>query len=75
MLVLSAEKCWKLTAEKCMFLIAFYNPEKQENGRILKQLHLGFPVFYEGSEGDTIRLHEKNTLESVVGLKRVGDEA
>ena len=58
-----------------MFLIAFYNPEKQENGRILKQLHLGFPVFYEGSEGDTIRLHEKNTLESVVGLKRVGDEA
>ena len=31
-------------------------PERQEDGRILKQLHLGFPVFYEGSEGDTIRL-------------------
>ena len=45
-------------------------PEKQENGRILKQLHLGFPVFYEGSEGDTIRLHEKNTLESVCLLVR-----
>ena len=45
-------------------------PEKQENGRILKQLHLGFPVFYEGSEGDTIRLHEKNTLETVVLLSK-----
>lgn len=37
--------------------------EKQEDGRILKQLSLGFPVFYEGSEGDTIRLHKENTVE------------
>ncbi len=29
-------------------------PEKQDDGRILKQLSLGFPVFYEGSEGDPI---------------------
>ena len=28
-------------------------PEKQKDGRILKQISLGFPVFYEGSEGDT----------------------
>ena len=41
-------------------------PEKQEDGRILKQLSLGFPVFYEGSEGDTIRLHKENTVECVV---------
>lgn len=40
-------------------------PERQEDGRILKQLHLGFPVFYEGSEGDTIRLLKQNTVETV----------
>lgn len=45
-------------------------PKKQEDGRILKQLCLGFPVFYEGSEGDTIRLHKENTVESVVLLSR-----
>lgn len=43
-------------------------PEKQEDGRILKQLSLGFPVFYEGSEGDTIRLHKENTVEIVTLL-------
>lgn len=45
-------------------------PEKQEDGRILKQLSLGFPVFYEGSEGDTIRLHNENTVECVVGIQK-----
>ena len=45
-------------------------PKKQEDGRILKQLCLGFPVFYEGSEGDTIRLHKENTVETVVLLGR-----
>lgn len=45
-------------------------PEKQEDGRILKQLSLGFPVFYEGSEGDTIRLHKENTVETVCLLTR-----
>ncbi|MDE7331169.1 MAG: hypothetical protein K2O16_02860 [Lachnospiraceae bacterium] len=43
-------------------------PERQEDGRILKQLHLGFPVFYEGSEGDTIRLLKQNTVEVVCSL-------
>ena len=46
-------------------------PEKQEDGRILKQLSLGFPVFYEGSESDTIRLHKENTVETVVLLSKV----
>ena len=37
-------------------------PEKQKDGRILKQISLGFPVFYEGSEGDTIWLHKEIRL-------------
>lgn len=45
-------------------------PEKQKDGRILKQISLGFPVFYEGSEGDTIWLHKENTAESVCLLER-----
>lgn len=43
-------------------------PERQDDGRILKQLSLGFPVFYEGSEGDTIRLLKQNTVETVAML-------
>lgn len=43
-------------------------PEKQKDGRILKQISLGFPVFYEGSEGDTIWLHKENTAETVALL-------
>lgn len=46
-------------------------PEKQKDGRILKQISLGFPVFYEGSEGDTIWLHKENTVETVVLMSRV----
>lgn len=45
-------------------------PEKQKDGRILKQISLGFPVFYEGSEGDTIWLHKENTVETVALLCR-----
>lgn len=50
-------------------------PEKQEDGRILKQLSLGFPVFYEGSEGDTIRLHKENTVETVVLLSKGAEQS
>ena len=45
-------------------------PERQDDGRILKQLSLGFPVFYEGSEGDTIRLHKQNTVETICMLRK-----
>lgn len=45
-------------------------PEKQKDGRILKQISLGFPVFYEGSEGDTIWLHKENTAETIVLLSK-----
>ena len=37
---------------------------------IIKQLSLGFPVFYEGSEGDTIRLLKQNTVETCCLLSR-----
>lgn len=50
-------------------------PEKQKDGRILKQISLGFPVFYEGSEGDTIWLHKENTAETVCLLSRKGQTA
>ena len=46
-------------------------PERQDDGHILKQLSLGFPVFYEGSEGDQIRLHKQNTVETVCLMSRV----
>ena len=46
-------------------------PERQEDGRILKQLHLGFPVFYEGSEGDAIRLLNETTVETVCLLSKL----
>ena len=46
-------------------------PEKQKDGRILKQISLGFPVFYEGSEGDTIWLHKENTVETVCLLSKL----
>ena len=47
--------------------------ERQDDGRISKQLSLGFPVFYEGSEGDTIRLLKQNTVETVVLMSRKKD--
>ena len=43
-------------------------PERQDDGRILMQLRLGFSVLYEGSEGDKIRLLKLNTVETVVLL-------
>ena len=46
-------------------------PERDDSGRILKQISLGFPVFYEGSEGDTIWLHKENTVETVCLLSKL----
>ena len=43
-------------------------PEKQDNGRIIKHIAFEFPVFYDGSEGNAIRLLNKNTVETVVLL-------
>jgi site-specific DNA recombinase len=45
-------------------------PEKTDEGRILKQIDFKFPVYYEDSECDEIRLPNEKTVESVVLLSR-----
>ena len=45
-------------------------PERDDSGRIIKQISFKFPVYYNGCEGDTIRLLNKNTVETVVLLTR-----
>lgn len=45
-------------------------PERDDSGRIIKQISFKFPVYYNGCEGDTIRLLNENTVESVVLLSR-----
>lgn len=47
-------------------------PERDDSGRIIKQISFKFPVYYNGCEGDTIRLLNENTVECVVKLERVG---
>ena len=39
-------------------------PEKMD-GRIIRQIDLAFPVYYEGFEGEAIRLLNENTVETV----------
>ena len=41
-------------------------PERDDSGRIIKQISFKFPVYYNGCEGDTIRLLNENTVETVV---------
>ena len=45
-------------------------PEKMDDGRIIRQIDLAFPVYYEGFEGETIRLFNENTVETVVLLSK-----
>ena len=45
-------------------------PEKMDDGRIIRQIDLAFPVHYEGFEGEAIRLLNENTVETVVLLQR-----
>ena len=51
-------------------------PEKMDDGRIIRQIDLAFPVYYEGFEGETIRLFNENTVETVclLGRKIVNDK-
>ena len=44
--------------------------EKVDDGRIIRQIDLAFPVYYEGFEGEAIRLLNENTVETVVLLQR-----
>ena len=45
-------------------------PERTESGRILKHIDLRFPIYYEGSEGDQIRLLNEMNVETVVCLSK-----
>lgn len=44
--------------------------ERQSDGRIVKQINFNFPVYYNGNEGNAIRLPDENTVESVVLLSK-----
>ena len=45
-------------------------PERDDSGRIIKQISFKFPVYYNGCEGDTIRLLNEKTVETVVLMSR-----
>jgi len=44
--------------------------ERQSDGRIVKQINFNFPVYYNGNEGNAIRLPDENTVESIMLLSR-----
>lgn len=46
-------------------------PERDDSGRIIKQISFKFPVYYNGCEGDTIRLLNENTVETVALLSKL----
>ena len=45
--------------------------ERQSDGRIVKQINFNFPVYYNGNEGNAIRLPDENTVETVCALSHV----
>lgn len=45
--------------------------ERQSDGRIVKQINFNFPVYYNGNEGNAIRLPDENTVECVVLMSKV----
>lgn len=67
---------YKMTdLEKKEFLRNFIDsielyPERQDNGRILKQIDFKFPVYYDGNEGCEMRLLGEKTVETVALLTR-----
>ena len=44
--------------------------ERQSDGRIVKQINFNFPVYYNGNEGNAIRLPYENTVETVCLLSK-----
>ena len=57
--------------EKKQFMRTFIEsielyPEKKDSGRIISTIELKFPVYYDGQEGNEIRMPDKNTVETVV---------
>lgn len=45
-------------------------PDRKTDERIIRQINFKFPVYYDGDEGDQIRLLNEKTVETVVGLQR-----
>ena len=48
--------------------------ERQSDGRIVKQINFNFPVYYNGNEGNAIRLPDENTVECVIMMQYCGKE-
>ena len=44
--------------------------ERQSDGRIVKQINFNFPVYYNGNEGNAIRLLNEKTVETVCLLSK-----
>ncbi len=62
--------------EKKQFMRTFIEsielyPEKKDNGRIISTIELRFPVYYDGQEGNEIRMPDKNTVETIALIERV----
>lgn len=62
--------------EKKQFMRTFIEsielyPERKDNGRIISTIELRFPVYYDGQEGNEIRMPDKNTVESIVLLSKL----
>ena len=60
----------KTDLEKKQFMRTFIEsielyPEKKDNGRIISKIELRFSVYYDGQEGNEIRMPDKNTVETV----------
>lgn len=65
--------------EKKQFMRTFIEsielyPEKKDNGRIISKIELRFPVYYDGQEGNEIRMPDKNTVEAVIMMTYCGSD-
>ena len=47
-------------------------PDRKTDERIIRQINFKFPVYYDGDEGDQIRLLNEKTVETVVLLSKPG---
>lgn len=50
-------------------------PDEKDIGRIIKHIDLTFPVYYDGQEGDRIRMPKENTVETVALLVKEHNDA
>lgn len=48
-------------------------PDRKTDERIIRQINFKFPVYYDGDEGDQIRLLNEKTVETVILMTYCGD--